>query len=207
MKLTNKYGVAEGSALEFAEFIHALEVANGEAPLALPAPVEPSLSTPTERAAEDSTASAESQARTYVGKSAAAADKRVEKPVVPMKVPRVEKPTRPLEVSTLRTSGTGRLTLERMVEAARAWFERTPGGTSGYCQKNGLNHDLTGTIVSHMVELMGGHRGRGSTGPEPELKAQWDEMTQERRLDLAQRALERPPRGSGTARSGATSTG
>ena len=164
--------------------------------LALPAPPEPSPST-REQAAPVVAPSDEARPHPHLK----AASKRVEIPR------RHEEPlVVPLERSARagRRADAGKLTLERMVEAARAWFDRVPGGTGKYCHDHGLNETLTNAIVTEMVLLMGEQRARGF--PSDGVKAKWDALTPQERLDLAMKSLERNPRGLGTARSGATST-
>jgi hypothetical protein len=122
----------------------------------------------------------------------------------------IDPPTGPAPVALPREaprSAPGqKLTLERIVEGARAWVEERPGGAKEYARANGLNQDLLSTIVTHYIGAMGFHRGRGAYVA-PEVRTAWDELTPERRLELAQEALGRRRPGSGTPPSGATSTG
>jgi hypothetical protein len=127
----------------------------------------------------------------------------------PMEAEQALREARPLGVPPHhgRQAAVGKLTLQRLVEAARAWFEGHPGGVKGYCATNHLNVDLVSSVVTQMAEMMGGHRHKGLTQAAPELREQWEAMTPERRLELAQQALSfRKRPGSGTAPSAVTST-
>ena len=137
---------------------------------------------------ERSTASAESHGGKQVGEAPPPADTRAE--------------ARPLERRRGGRQAT-HLTMTHMLEAVQTYVDG--GNVKEYAANRQLpNYTLLSTIVSEVVRELGGERHQGMTPDQRAVKA-WLALNPVEREETIQRALS-SRRGSGTARSGATST-